>query len=140
MAGGSQPRPRVPYKFLLDADISPSVAQIARALGLDTVSVYECDRGTLRDDEHLRLAAADGRIFVTRNRNDFIRWTVEFARRLEPHPGVLIVPRSVAATRPEPLARALLRWAEAAAVRRKRLPLDPYFLDFISAVSGEGKA
>ncbi len=80
---------------------------MGRALGLDVTSVYECGRGELRDDEQLRLAAADGRIFVTRNRNDFLHWTIELSRTAQAHAGVLIVSRSVIATRPEPLAYAL---------------------------------
>lgn len=102
-------------------------------MGLDVVSVYECGRGDLRDDEQLHLAASDGRIFVTRNRNDFLRWTAEFARTSAPHAGVLIVTRAVAATRPEPLARALGWWAELMTERFADAPLGPYFLDFLSA-------
>ena len=130
-------QPGFPYRFLLDADISPEVARVARALGLDVTSVYECGGGTLRDDEQLRLAAADGRIFVTRNRNDFLAWTVEFARMGEAHAGVLIASRSIAATRPEPLAYALRRWAERTMVRREGEALDRYFLDFLSAQASE---
>lgn len=101
-------------------------------MGLNVVSVYECGRGELRDDEQLHLAASDRRIFVTRNRNDFLRWTAEFARTNAPHAGVLIVTRAVAATRPEPLARALRWWAELMAERYAGAPLGPYFLDFLS--------
>ena len=139
MADGPPPLPCHPYRFILDAGISPEVARIARALGLDAVSVYECGRGELRDDEQLRRTAADGRIFVTRNRNDFIRWTVEFAHKLEPHTGVLIVPRSVAATRPDPLARALFQWAEVTAARLGGAPLSPYSIDLVAATSGGGE-
>jgi len=124
---------RIPYPLLLDADISPEVARVGRALGLDVVSVYECGRGELRDDEHLRLAAADGRLFVTRNRNDYLRWTVEFARVAAPHAGVLIVPRSVPATRPEPLARALAHRVATTGATLGGMPLTPYFVDFITA-------
>lgn len=121
-----------PFRLLLDADISPAVARIGRALGLDVVSVHEIDRSELRDDEQLRLAAANGRLFVTRNCNDFLRWTVEFARMSAPHAGVLIVTRSVPATRPEPLARALVGWSERMGARLGSRPLDPYFIDFLS--------
>jgi hypothetical protein len=101
-------------------------------LGLDANSVYDCGRSELRDEEQLRLAAADGRIFVTRNRNDFLRWTVEFARMGEAHGGVLIVSRSIASIRPEPLAYALLRWTERMMLCREGQPLETYFLDFLT--------
>ena len=124
--------PRFPYRLLLDADISPEVARVARALGVDAISVCDCGRSELRDEEHLRLAAADGRLFVTRNRNDFLRWTAEFARMGEAHSGVLIASRSIAAIRPEPLAYALLRWMERMMLRCEGQPLAAYFLDFIT--------
>jgi uncharacterized protein with PIN domain len=125
-----------PYRFLLDADISPEVAKVARGLGLDAISVYECGRAELRDEDQLRLAASDDRIFVTRNRNDFLRWTAEFIRMEEAHRGVLIASRSIAAIAPEPLAYALLRWAERRVVRCEGQPLESYFLDFLSALAG----
>lgn len=131
--GGSDPPAPASFRFLLDADISPRVAQVGRALGLDAISVYECARGELRDDEQLRLAAADGRLLVTRNRDDYLRWTEEFARTGAAHAGVLIVSRSILATRPEPLAYALLGWTERMAARSGGQPLGPYFLDFLSA-------
>lgn len=121
------------FTFLLDADLSPEVARVGRSLGLDVTSVYECGRAELSDDVQLRLAALDGRTFVTRNRNDFIHWTKEFIRTGTAHAGVLIVSRSVIATRPEPLAYALREWAN----RMKRItrnePLGSYFIDFLSA-------
>ena len=135
MSTRSEPS-RYSFQFLLDADISPEVARIGRALGLDSVSVYECGRGELRDDEQLRWAATDGRIFVTRNRNDFLHWTSEFVRMSEPHAGVLIVSRSIPATRPELLAHALVRWAELIGARFEHQSVGPYFIDFLSAEPG----
>ncbi len=126
--------PRFPYRFLLDADISPEVARVARALGLDVISVYECGRAELRDDEQLRLAASGDRIFVTRNRNDFLRWTAEFIRMENAHRGVLIVSRSIVAIEPEPLAYALLRWTERMTIRLEGEPLEEYFLDFLTVL------
>jgi hypothetical protein len=64
---------------------------VARDLGLDVVSVHEIDRLGLSDEEQLRFAATEGRILVTRNRDDFLALTTEFYRRGKPHRGVLIV-------------------------------------------------
>ena len=115
-------------RFLLDEDISPAVATAARALGVDAQSVSEHARNGFPDHEQLRFAAADQRIFVTRNRNDFIQLTVEFARTGADHAGVLIVSRSIPALSPEPLAHGLHRSAE----RSAGVTVPPYYLDFLS--------
>jgi len=102
-------------RFLLDEGLPPAAAEIARNLGLDAVSVHEISRCGYPDDERLHLAAGEVRIFVTRNRNDFLLLTVEFYRTGEPHPGVLVTPRSLPNDRPERIAHALKRWADARA-------------------------
>ena len=85
---------------------------MARGLGLQAESVHALGRTGLSDPEQLRYAAREGYVFVTRNRDDYIRFTVEFFRKDEPHGGVLIVPRSLPSSRPERIAHALTRWAE----------------------------
>lgn len=91
-------------RFLLDEDLNPAVAETGRGLGLDVISIHEVGRRGLRDDEQLRLAAADGRIFLTRNRDDFIKLTVDAYQAGSPHFGVLIVPHSLPNNRPEAIA------------------------------------
>ena len=59
-------------RFLLDEDLPPKAAGIARNLGLDAASVHETSRRGYADDEQLRFAAGESRIFVTRNRDDFL--------------------------------------------------------------------
>lgn len=98
--------------FLLDEDISPKAAEIARGLGLDARSVIEVDRLGWSDRDQLEAAAADGRLFVTYNRNDFILLTRGFFEAKAPHAGVLIVPRSIPRRLPARLAHALARWVE----------------------------
>lgn len=101
-------------KFLLDEDLPPKAAEIARALGLDATSVHEVSRAgrAIPDPEQLRYAADEGRILVTRNRDDFIRHTVEFYRKGEPTAGVLIVTGRLPNDKPERIAHALLNWTE----------------------------
>jgi hypothetical protein len=72
--------------------------------------MHEVGRRGLTDFEQLGLAARDGRIFVTRNRDDFIRLTVETFRAGGPHHGVLILPYTLRNTHPSRIARALVRW------------------------------
>ncbi len=137
MTGSSDPADsasasRFPYHFLLDEDLTHRVAETARGLGLDMVSVHEVGRLELDDDDHLRWAAREGRIVVTRNRDDFIEWTTAFFQRGEPHTGVLIVPTALSIQRPERIAHAVRRWAESTHERFGDRPLSPYFIDFLS--------
>jgi predicted nuclease of predicted toxin-antitoxin system len=121
------------FRFLLDEDLPPKAAEVARGLGLDVVSVHEVSRAgrAISDPEQLRYAAAEGRVLVTRNRDDFIRHTVEFYRKGEPLAGVLIVTGGLPNDRPERISPALLRWKE----RRREHPesFGPYSLEFLGS-------
>jgi predicted nuclease of predicted toxin-antitoxin system len=97
-------------RFVLDEDIPPRAAEIARGLGLDAVGVAELGRLGWGDEEQLRAAAGDGRVFVTYNRNDYILLTRRFFDEQAVHCGVLIVPGSLPRSRPERLAHALRDW------------------------------
>jgi hypothetical protein len=99
-------------RFLLDEDVNPAVAEIGRDLGLDVVSVHERQRHGFADEPQLRYAAAEDCIFVTRNRDDFIKLTVDFFHAGYAHAGVLIVPHSLPNNQPARLAHALHRWSE----------------------------
>ena len=94
-------------RFLLDEDLPPQVAVVARSLGLDIVSVHEIERTGLTDEDQLRFAASESRILVTRNRDDFIALTHRAYATNAPHHGVLLVPRSAPNTHPERIARSL---------------------------------
>jgi predicted nuclease of predicted toxin-antitoxin system len=117
-------------RFLLDEDVNPTAAEVARGLGLDALSVHEVDRRGLSDSEQLQWAAREARILVTRNRDDFILLTVERFRTGEAHPGVLIVSRSLPNDQPERIARALAGWATAAA----GVETLAYVIDFLGGV------
>lgn len=58
---------------MCDEDLAPAIADIVRRQVLDVVSVHELGRRQSSDDEQLRFAAAQGRVLLTRNRDDFIR-------------------------------------------------------------------
>ena len=115
-------------KFYLDEDLSPKIADLARARGVDAVSVHEAGATGLSDWEQLEGAAADGRCVVTRNRDDFIRLTVEYYAARRPHRGVLIVTYSLPADQFSRLADALVAYA---AERSGDAP--EYSVDFIRA-------
>lgn len=100
-------------------------------MGLDVESVHEIGRTGLSDPDQLRFAATEGRVMVTRNRDDFIRLTAEFFRSGEPHPGLLIVSRSLPSSKPERIAHALRGWSET----RQDAPgsFDEYSIDFLGS-------
>ncbi|HWS79641.1 MAG TPA: DUF5615 family PIN-like protein [Rubrobacter sp.] len=102
-------------RFLLDEDLPPRAAEIARGLGLDVISVHELGRQGISDRDQLRFASEDERIFLTRNHRDFIELTVEFYRAGEAHSGVLLVRRNLPNDRPARVAHAMKRWADARA-------------------------
>jgi predicted nuclease of predicted toxin-antitoxin system len=115
-------------RFYLDEDVPVSAAQIARGMGLDVVAAAEVGARARSDMEQLALAAAESRMVVTYNRDDFIEVTTQALAAGRPHAGVLVVvstvPRDGAA-----IAHALRRWSE------KRAPLQPYELQYLSGWS-----
>lgn len=114
-------------RFLLDEDLPPRAAEITRGLGLDVMSVHEVGRRGLADRDQLRFASREERIFLTRNHRDFIELTVEFYRAGEAYGGVLLVRRNLPNDRPERIAHALKRWADA----RTDLPATFGGVDFL---------
>lgn len=100
-------------RYLFDEDLPASAAEIARGLGLDATSVHDIGRRGLSDPEQFGFATGEGRIMVTRNRDDFRRLVVAAFEASSPSPGVLVVPRSIPNNAPARIAHALLRWHEA---------------------------
>jgi hypothetical protein len=114
-------------RFLLDEDVSPEVAVVARGLGLDAVSVHEIARTGLSDEEQLVFAANQRRVLVTPNRDDFIALTRLFYATMRTHHGVVVVPRTLPNNRPAAMAHAIAAWMD------RFGPHDPGlgFLDFL---------
>lgn len=114
-------------RFLLDEDLPPKAAEVARGMGLDVASVHESARTGMSDEHQLAFAASVGRILVTRNRDDFIRLTRSFFATGRAHAGILIVSRAYPNHRPATIAHALAAW------RERYASTDPGtgFLDFV---------
>ena len=97
----------------LDADLSPKIAVIGRGLGLDVVSAHEVGMTEAADADQLARAAAEGRVLVTRNRDDFLALTLAAYHDRAPHRGLLLVREIAPSHRASRLAHALRRWAAA---------------------------
>ena len=113
-------------KYYLDEDISPKIAKILRKYQVDAVSTHEVGMIQALDREQLEYAATDGRSIVTRNRNDFIRLTIQFFNELRPHHGVLIIPYTTPGDKFSVIAGALKKYAT-----RHPSGMKPYTIDFL---------
>jgi len=113
-------------KYYLDEDMSPTVAEILRKYQVDAVSTHDVKMAQSSDREQLEYAAVEGRSIVTRNRDDFIRLTVQFFNDLRPHCGVLIVPYSIPGDKFRLIAEALKKYAIT-----HPSGMEPYTIDFL---------
>lgn len=113
-------------KYYLDEDISPKVGHILKKHQVDVVSTHDVSMTQASDRAQLEYAASAGRAFVTRNRNDFIRLTVQFFNDLRPHFGVLIVPYSIPGDKFRRMADALKKYAS-----QHPSGMEPYTIDFL---------
>ncbi|MBI5193904.1 MAG: DUF5615 family PIN-like protein [Nitrospirae bacterium] len=113
-------------KYYLDEDLSPKIAEILRRGGMDAVSAHEVGMTQVSDLEQLKYASSEKRCVVTRNRNDFIKLTVQFFNENSPHSGVLIVPHSYPGDQFNVIANALKKYA-----LEHKEDMEPYTADFL---------
>lgn len=78
--------------FYLDENLSPRIAEILRARGLDLVSAHEVGNTRLDDRSQLRYAIGTHRAIVTCDIRDFTELTEEFIAANVEHAGIVLVP------------------------------------------------
>lgn len=98
-------------KYYLDEDLSSKIAEILRKADVDAVSSHEVEMLQASDLEQLEYASSNKRCMVTKNRNDFIRLTIQFFNENRPHFGVLIIPNSYPGDRFSLIADELKKYA-----------------------------
>lgn len=83
-------------RLLLDAHISPAVAQGLAVEGIDVVCLRDWEDGNYRhapDDQVLMAAAAEGRVLVTFDRRSMQPLVKEWAETGRHHAGVIVIDR-----------------------------------------------
>ena len=118
-------------RLYLDEDVPVQIAPPLRALGFDVLTTRDAGRLRTTDASQIEFAAAQQRVVVTRNRDDFMRLTGQFAADGRPHAGVLIVPPSFAQQDYGGIARAIVAY-----VRNQPFGIPPYLADFLKPVRG----
>ena len=81
-------------KVYLDENLSPEIARLLRASGIDAVSAHEVRRHQVTDRAQLALATADGRAVVTRDVADFLMLSRQAIAANTEHAGIIVVPAS----------------------------------------------
>ncbi len=113
-------------KFYLDEDISPKISDILKGYHVDAKSSHEVGKNQSSDIEQLEYAASQGRCIVTRNRNDFIKLTVQFFNENRPHHGVLIIPNTIPGDKFSLIATTLKKYA-----LKHKAGIGSYTIDFL---------
>jgi len=94
-------------KVYLDENLSPRIAEILRAGGVDAVSAHEAGRTGIDDRSQLRHAAQEGRAIVTCDVSDFLVLAADAIAANTEHAGIILVPPHLPARALSEIAAAL---------------------------------
>jgi predicted nuclease of predicted toxin-antitoxin system len=78
-------------KLYLDENLSPRIAELLRARGLDAVGAHEVGNTQLADHAQLRDATSHGRAIVTCDVADFVVLATELIAANADHSGIVLV-------------------------------------------------
>lgn len=95
-------------KVYLDENLSPGIATILRAEGVDATSAHEVGNRQLDDRAQLAYATAEGRALVTANVVDFLALAALTVRANAEHAGIVLVPSSFQSDDFAAIARAVV--------------------------------
>lgn len=113
-------------KFYLDEDLSPKIAEILRKSGINALSAHQAGMCEVSDQRQLEFASGEKRCLVTRNRDDFIRLTVQFFNEQRPHWGVIIVSHTLPGDQFSRIAGLIKEFSS-----HHRQGLEPYSITFL---------
>ncbi len=116
-------------KYYLDEDLSPTIAEILRKHNVDAISAHEAGMLQASDFEQLQHASSEGRCLLTRNRNDFIRLTVQFFNEHRQHAGVIIIPHTLPGDKFSLIAKAIIKHHS----KHSKEKAAAYTVDFLEA-------
>ena len=115
-------------KYYLDEDLSPKITELLRKKRIDCISAHEVGMLQASDAEQLNFVARKRRCLLTRNRDDFIRLTVQFFNEHLQHYGVLVIPNTIPGDQFSRIADALAGYA-----RIHPEGMQSYTIDFLSS-------
>jgi uncharacterized protein with PIN domain len=78
-------------KLYLDENLSPRIAELLRARGLDAVSAHEAGTTQLADTAQLRYATGQGRAIITCDVADFVALAGAAIAANANHAGIILV-------------------------------------------------
>ncbi len=78
-------------KLYLDENLSPRIAELLRARGLDATSAHQAGNTQLTDAAQLRHATDQGRAIVTCDVTDFVALATEMIAANVDHAGIVLV-------------------------------------------------
>lgn len=78
-------------KLYLDENLSPRIAELLRAHGLDAISAHEAGNTQLAHHAQLRYATSQGRAIVTCDVVDFVVLATELIAANADHAGIVLV-------------------------------------------------
>ena len=94
-------------KVYLDENLSPRIAEILRAAGVDAASAHEVGRTGIDDRSQLAHTAREGRAMVTCDVPDFLVLAAEGIAANAEHAGIILVPPRLPARAFSDIAAAL---------------------------------